>query len=175
MSQHIEEKIIALQRNAQVAAEAGRFEEALQICDRLIAVPSMKGAGLRQRASVRELQQMPDLAIADLQELLKKPPLEPGDLHAIALLQLEVGQTRQAIMSLDQCIEAGVANNSTYYDNSARFFRAVANMKLGELDAASNDCSALPSGYSTHVIGEGMVSREDILKGIAARRFRRRT
>jgi tetratricopeptide (TPR) repeat protein len=162
-------EVEAIQRRAQSAAESGRFEEALDLCEQLITAPAARTAGLRQRAAVRELQGKHGDAISDLKLVLSESADEPADYHALGLLQLEIGQTRDAVESLTRCLEIGRASNFGYYSNSCLFFRAIAHMKLNDLEEALADCSQLPPGYSTHVIGEGMMSREGILEQIKRR------
>jgi tetratricopeptide (TPR) repeat protein len=173
MTRSSDREIEAIQRKALSAAEAKRFDEALELCEGLIAVPASRIAGLRQRAGVRELQGRLTDAISDLKAVLLETDDEPADHHALGLIQLEIGQTRDAVQSFTRCLELGGTSGFNYYSNSCLFFRAIAHMKINELESALSDCSQLPPGYSTHVIGEGMMSREEILDQIKRRRGNR--
>jgi len=151
------------QARARDFSHQRRYTEALEICDWLIDDPATRLAGLRQRAAVKELQGDLRAAINDLSAVIETFAMEPADFHSLGLLQLEAGDTREAIISLSRAIETGDAAGSTYYRNSSLFFRAFARLKIDELAAATKDCELLPAGYQTHISGEGIVSREALL------------
>ena len=165
-----EDAVRAIQRKAFDLATKKRFDDALGICDWLIQEPTTEIAGLRQRSGVKELAGDLRGAVEDLLKVVKRFPHEPGDFHALGLLQLELGDTQQSVASFGKAVALSEDSRTDYYKNSSLLFRAIANLKLGLLAEAEADCSKLPAGYRVHLNEDGDKSREDVLDEITRQR-----
>jgi tetratricopeptide (TPR) repeat protein len=157
-----EEDLDGLLRIAYGHACKGNYEEALAICNWLIADESTELAGYRQRAAVKE--HMADVASAtlDLQYVVSRSAHEPADFYALGILLLQGGATSEAIDAFGRAVEIGAAENDTYYTNASLLFRAEAFLKRADFDEAFADAARLPDGYRTHIPGSGMRSKEEI-------------
>lgn len=144
-------------------ARKSQYPQALQVCDWLIEDTRTAVSGYRERAAVKE--HMNDIAgaIGDLQQVIALFDKEPADFHALGLLLLQNGDTAAAINAFDRAISLGDSNGSAYYANSSHLFRAIAHLKKTNFNDALADAEKLPIGYKTHVSGEGMRSREDLI------------
>lgn len=157
-----EEELDGFLRTAYGLACKGNYDQALAMCDWLIADKSTELAGYRQRAAVKE--HMADVAGAtiDLQHVIARFAHEPADFHALGSLQLQSGATLEAIDAFGQALAIGATENSHFYTNSSLLFRAEAFLKRADFKAAISEAAKLPVGYKTYVPGSGMRSKEGI-------------
>lgn len=87
-----------------------------------------------------------DRALPVLNELLAEDPLNPGILVNKGFVNIQLGQFREAIAPLTRALN--IATNNHEMMDQARFNRAVANLRAGELEAAKTDYEALQQFYT---------------------------
>lgn len=157
-----DDELRAIQKATYNLACKGEYEEALDICNWLIASKSTEAAGFRQRAAVKE--HMSDIggAIDDLRVAIAQSDEEPADFHALGLLLLESGSTIDAIVAFEKAICIGEKLDDGYYMNSSLLFKAEAHLRRANYAEALADVVRLPNGYRAHVSGVGMRTKEQI-------------
>ena len=161
-----------LQRQAYSLATRGDYESALALCNWLAEEASTRVAGLRQRSAVREHQGEVEKAIQDLETVVSAGVAEPSDLHALGMLYLQAQRDIEAEQALAKGIEICLRENAPYYLNSCRLLRAEAALRIGSPDIALTELGKLPPGYSAHVYGRGLRTKEDIFEEAEHRRQR---
>lgn len=157
-----EDELAAICRVSYGHALAGRFGEAINLCNSLISHDVTKLAGYRQSAAVKEYMSDVDGAIQDLQTLAAAASEEPSDFYALGLLLLQTGATMAAIQSFSNAISLCKTTGETYYLNGSHLFRAEAYLRICDYKLALADVERLPVGYRTHVPGTGLRSKESI-------------
>lgn len=87
-----------------------------------------------------------DKALPVVNALLQEDPENPGILVNKGFINIQLGRFREAIAPLTQAINT-TTNNQEMLDQ-ARFNRAVANLRAGDLDSAKADYEALQQLYT---------------------------
>lgn len=137
-----------------------RYAEAILICDELIAEDVDCYLGYSKRSYLYHDMGNFAAAIADLAHLMR---LRPPDLAAYmrrAQIHLGLGEDRLAL----QDIEFVIASNEYYFLDTARCYKIIALLNLGEKAAAKLALSKLPHGFRYHVVtprlGSSVITRE---------------
>jgi tetratricopeptide (TPR) repeat protein len=158
-----EDDLDVILRSSKALASAGKFDEALAVCNWLIDDPETEVAGLRQRAALKQLSSDFDGSIQDLHRVVALFPHEPADFYTLGIQLLRIGATSDAIVALTNAIRADNEAASDYYTEGALFFRAVAHLKMCDYKEAISDISIVRSGFKTYVPNDGMRTREQVL------------
>lgn len=157
-----EDELASILTTAYALARSGNYDKAIDLCDWLLQDPATEVAGRRQRAAVKTHMGDIDGAIVDLQRVVEADRAEPADFHALGILLLQNGSTREAIERFGDAVKVGEAAANHYYTNSALLFGAEGKLKMCDFEAALRDVAHLPDGYKAYFSGTGMRTKEDI-------------
>ena len=150
-------------RTVQKHTERNEFEEALALCDSLIANSQTQAAGYRERAEVRLAMALPEEAVKDLYELISLDSAEPADHYNLGISLLKTKKPKEAVAAFSEAIELGEKEQFDYYTNSSLMHRAEAYLQLSKWREAEADCLRVPQGYSSFLPGLGVKTREQML------------
>jgi tetratricopeptide (TPR) repeat protein len=158
-----EQELESILRTAYELILESRGDEALAVCNWLIAEQKTATAGYRQRAAVLEyMGNVPD-AISDLEHVISRDSREPADFHALGILYFKSGEMARAEAAFTSSLALGKAARNTYYKNSCHIFRAEVRLTMRDFKEALVDAQILPDLYSTNLPGIGMRSKEQII------------
>ena len=159
---HLIDQIVAF-------ATAGNYEQALDLCNSVIAANPTSFEAFWERADLLFRVGQHKEAISDLDKLLVLSPSSVGTYFRRARWNLELGNYDAAIEDLDILLEA---NDQAFID-AALCFRSMAHLERGDTAAAHADCLKLPCEFSffvrTHKNNGQLISRETLLETIAAK------
>ena len=159
-----EDELNEIQNSVYDLACKSRYEEAIEICDWLIAEASTEVAGYRERSGVKDQMDDLDGAILDLKAVTTRFDQEPSDFYTLGKLLLQSGATREAVLAFDKAVVLGEESGVHYYTNSSLLLRSDANLKLTQYAAALADALRLPPDYAAYVPGTGMRTKEEMAK-----------
>jgi tetratricopeptide (TPR) repeat protein len=155
-----EDELDSVLRRAYALAKKGDYASAIAWCNWLMEEPSTYIAGLRKRASVYEHQGDIQQAVEDLEAVVGSGVNEPADMYSLGLLYLQVSRWRDAEIVLGKGVQVCTAEQFDYYLNPCRILHAEALLRLGQGALALAELELLPDGYSTHVYGKGLRTKE---------------
>jgi tetratricopeptide (TPR) repeat protein len=162
-----EDELNVVLRRAYDFAKREDYASGLALCDWLIDDADTRIAGLRKRAAIREHQDHIDEAIADLEAVIKTGINEPADAHALGLMYLLQQKYDQATVLLRSGVARCEEAKFDYYLNPCRILLGYSLIRQRDFKEARSILHLLPAGYSTHIYGTGMKSKEDLLEQVS--------
>jgi len=142
--------------------DEGRFEEALQVCEEMIAADSGDYAAYSERADILYSIGQRKEAYQDLGRLIQLRPESPSAYYVRAKWNLEVGDY-QAVLDDATTI---MRFRDKHFIDVAYFYRAIAQFKLGNKTDAVADCLRLPADFKMPVdipqMGWKVLSRKEL-------------
>lgn len=112
------------------------YDECLGLCDALLASEGPLAELYYERAFVHRSRDDHASALADIDCAIDLTPAEPAFHFFKGLWLLELDQCREALPSLERCIETDRALDSVYYLRATRHFQALAYLRVGDAKAA---------------------------------------
>jgi tetratricopeptide (TPR) repeat protein len=143
---------------------------ALVICQHLILGETTKRSGYRERAEVWRSIKEKKLALADLRKVTSLGSEEPADYFNLGVILFELRELNQAVESFTKAIELGKRNDFNFYTQTSYLRRAIALLSLGFHEKALKDCEQVEDGYQCFIVGDGIVTKEDLISRASQRR-----
>jgi Tfp pilus assembly protein PilF len=143
--------------------KGGDVKHALRVCDEVLEADPTLTYCHRTKARIQAYVGNLDEAITEMDIVIAHSDPKPGNHISRGRWRLKNQDWSGAIDDMTTTLELEKAATSTYYTESAYFFRAVAYMKLGSCDKAIADCSNVRDDYMTY-LWEDPISKSEILK-----------
>lgn len=140
------------------------YEEAWNLTNRLCNQHPDNPQCWRAASYLASHQNDPNTAVATITKAISLLPDEPSLYFKRSRDHLESGSYLKALSDADRVVELSLEQNSTYYLDTALFYKAEALFRLGQLIEAKKLALRLPAGTG-HWLGNEMRTREDILSG----------
>lgn len=145
-----------------LAADRKDYPAAFSACDAIIeAHPDLIGP-LRKRAQIYAHKADFAQAIHEMSTVIQKGPAEPGDYFFRGWWNLEESNENDAIRDLTKAIDLGKQSNDDYFTETAKFFRAVAYLRLGRNQEALADCQHVSDDFLIY-LRSGRISKLQIV------------
>lgn len=151
-----------------VAADKKDYAKALELCNSVIKAHPSLPDGLRKRAAIYAHMGDLDSAIADMTDVIKQNPDEPGNYFFRGWWYLDSSNAAQAVKDLTKAIALGAKHDLHYHDQSAYFFRAAALLRLRRYDEALADSQHVDDDFLIYTKSLGRITKADIVREATA-------
>lgn len=148
-------------RTAEQLARSCDIAAALTIADEVIAESPSEVRAWMLRAYIHELAENHAAAHADLTRAIALDADQPHLLYARGRMAYLLGDYAGALEDFSEALRLGHLHQCDYYDQEISFWRAAANVAVGNFEAARADLSRVNDGFCTWT--NGLLSKADLL------------
>ena len=147
-----------------LATTNGDHEGALRICNEVLNEHPAMSYVVRKKAAI--YADMKDFAQATalMSDLIAQNPNEVEYYFSRGRWYLANANWRETVADMTKILELGSGQNFHYFTESAYFFRAVAQLKLGRYREAVADCEHVRDDFLIYLHSTGKISKSDILE-----------
>jgi len=153
-----------LEKAYTLATSQKNYDKALEMCNAVITANPELPDGLRKRAAIYAYMGDLQHAIADISEAIALEPSDASSYFFRGWWYLDNGQAEQAVMDLTTALKLGEEQNFHYHDQSARFFRASALLRLQRYEEALLDCQHVDDDFVIFTESAGKQSKKDLMR-----------
>jgi tetratricopeptide (TPR) repeat protein len=145
----------------EALASDAKYDEALTQLDKLIEAYPREPRVLASRAFVFSHQGSRGKAVLDWSQAISLSKTEPHYYYMRGIELFALKKYEDAVLDFSKVIELCDFHSSDYYRLGALFFRADAQVHLGNFALAKHDCMLIPDKMRTWT--DGIRTKEDIL------------
>jgi tetratricopeptide (TPR) repeat protein len=159
-----------LERAYELATNAGNYEGAFAICNRIVDENPNIPDGLRKRAAIYAAKCDFIRAVADITQAIEIESEVPEYYFFRGWWHLELGNFEQAYEDQSAAINLGNTHDFHYHDESAFFFRATALLHLRRFEEALADCKRVRDDFLIYLRRFGKLDKAEVVRNAMARR-----
>lgn len=148
----------------KILTDYKQYDEALSLCEDLIAEHPKGWFGYREKAHVLDMKREGAESLACRRKVAELGSDEPGDYYHLAITCQSLGEYQECVSWADYGIMLCEQHNHYYYHPSCVFFKANALLALQRYEDALAQALTLDDGFKTWVNGKGIITKEDIIK-----------
>lgn len=152
--------------SSELLRKAGNYEEAIKICNEIIAQDAQCYLAYSQRSYIFHRMSNWDKAFADLEMLIALRPSCPAAYFTRARWNFERGHYSSSIEDSNVVVNSG----EFYFLEAAHFFRSLALLKTGRQQDALSDAQKLAMDFKYFVkfidSPGRIITRDDLLRMI---------
>ena len=151
-----------LDRAYSIAQKEESYNQALEICNAIIAKGHYLEDALNTRARIHELKGELISAVEDISSVIEINNNEPDYYFNRGRWYAGLGKFTEAVDDESRVLEFGKNSDFDYYDDSAYFFRAVGLLGLGKFQEALSDLEHVEDDFLVYSSGLGKLTKESI-------------
>ena len=148
------------------------YDQALEICNVIVAEGNFLEDVLNTRARIHELKGELIGAVEDISSVIEINSNEPDYYFNRGRWYAGLGKFAEAVDDESRALELGKSSDFHYYDDSAYFFRAVGLLGLGKFQEALSDLEHVEDDFIVYSSGLGRLTKESVAR--EARKLRER-
>lgn len=151
-----------LERAYQIAMKE-QYKDALAMCNRVVSEYPKLPDGFRKRAAIYARKGDFQAAIGDISIAIEIDPSSSEHYFFRGWWQLEIGNFIDAETDQSNAIALGEEQGSSFFGESAYFFRALARLKLGKFREALADCEHVRDDFLIYLKSIGKITKSQIV------------
>jgi hypothetical protein len=158
-----EDELFKISRKAYELAMNNQYEEALIICEWLIAEPFSYIEGLRSRAEVFSRRGDNEQAILDWESILATGVEDPGDMFSVVMLYIKFERNIEAELVCDKGIKVSLETDNHFHLSSLRMLKAKALLRQFRAKEALVELEKVPDDGFIYMYGRGVRTKADMI------------
>jgi tetratricopeptide (TPR) repeat protein len=158
-----EDELYEISGKAYELAKNNQYEEALLICEWLIAEPFSYIEGLRRRASILSHMRDEERAIIDLETILVNGVEDLYVMFSVVMLYLKFERNIEAELVCDKGIKVSLETDDHYYLNELRMLKAESLLRQQKGIRALEELAKVAEIDSMYFFGRGIRTNEEMV------------